>query len=526
MTNPAAIAIALAACCPPGDGQDPFATSAMAPQGVQVYLHVSEAAELRRQFLTRPIVRWADAMVADGALPGAWEHLAAAAGTDGSELFDVSLGRCLTVVARRQEAKAEWAVLTDVEPRRCASIVARLEPRIVGPVARLSVFHMPEFELVLARQGRQLLIGPSMEPALFFEMVPHLTRPPADSLADDEALEEARTLGTGSAGMFVRHRPPMGGWSVAVADVQEGVLTVRHAARFEQPPFTSGITELRWAPPPLAALEARTILAIVEPQKRSGGPLEAFIEVGLVSRVPEENLGVRRITTVSDYDGRLADPPLEGLFPTFARVYEVQDPQCAWAEWDEHLLGVVRQLDTLRPEGARLTLPDAESFPPGEPRHLEVGELARWAFGDIPGVERMTLDWSIVSGPAGHWCVVATSPGHLEEVSEALVSREQDDAGDVGTWTNCGTFDGIRLAAQLRNWREQAGQLVVAGDLNAFRETLQLAAFLAEGVERGRWQLTRPTVSTMRVDAEFRLSPPDSTDVAGEVVGGPSGSQD
>ena len=101
-------------------------------------------------------------------------------------------------------------------------------------------------------------------------------------------------------------------------------------------------------------------------------------------------------------------------------------------------------------------------------------------------------------------------------MSRALASQQQaiddaDGAGDVEAWASCGTFDGPRLAAQLRNWREQAGQVVAPGDLSAFRETLQLAAFLAEGVERGRWRLTRPSVSTMRVEAEFRLSPPDSS---------------
>ena len=76
---------------------------------------------------------------------------------------------------------------------------------------------LPEFELMLALSGRMLLIGPTPQPGLFDEMIPNLSSPPLDCLADKPAIEEARELGGGEIGLYMRHDQPMGGWSVAVA---------------------------------------------------------------------------------------------------------------------------------------------------------------------------------------------------------------------------------------------------------------------------------------------------------------------
>lgn len=512
----AAAAILLALACP--DEVGPFQAADLVPADVRVYVHLENAAALRAEVVGRPLARWAVSQLGRGQILDAWQRVADAVGVDGGALFDETLGRRVTVVARG----GEWAVLTEIEPARSAALIQRLRPRVLAPVRRQAVVHLPDHELVLATSGRQVLVGPWTAPGLFDQLLGHLAVAPRQSLGSTRPLVEARALGGGCAGLYLRHEPPLGGWSVAVAGLQDDRILVRHSALFENPPFSRPAGERTWALGPLRALERRTILTLMEPAGSSGGPLDAFLQVELghaaMPAAMRANLGPRRITTVADEDGRLADPPFDMQLPTAARVWEVRDPQRAWQQLDRRMVLLVERLNGICPDRP-LQIPDLQGR---RPRCVDAGPAARWLLGDLPGADRISLNWTVTSGPTGHWSVVASSPRHLAAVCDAL-NQAPEGSAEQGQWSSCGSVDGQRLAGHLRSWRQQVGALAGAGGQKSpsamnrqwgpqpeLATSLRLVSELADGVKRCRWRLSRPSTQRMRLEAEIELAEPVS----------------
>jgi hypothetical protein len=202
------------------------------------------------------------------------------------------------------------------------------------------------------------------------------------------------------------------------------------------------------------------------------------------------------------------------LLPTVARLYEVRDIEAAWRQLDDHMVRLVGALNRFGQGAFRLEPPDPATFGPGEPRRVQIGPLAQWILGDLPGLDRVSLNWTVVatraeSGGGGGWCVIASDPQHLDGVAKALAEPPPADP-NAAAWANCGTADGRRLARQLGTWRHQAGLLAPAPDVQALDETLGLMAELANGVDRCRWRLSRPSARDVYLEAELELSPPES----------------
>ncbi|MCZ6446530.1 MAG: hypothetical protein O6758_10155 [Planctomycetota bacterium] len=509
----AAIVLAVTALAEPANANDPFQAAALAPPNVRMYVHVAGAAEIRAAVADRPLARWVKSLLGAGQLRDAWPRLAAAAGIDGGQLFDTCLGRRFTLLLRGRDQPPQWAVLTEVNPQQIAKLLAALTPRVLGPKHKLAILHLPEHELLLAQSGAMLLIGPRPRSELFYEMVSNLTQPPEESLAASEAMAEAGRLGPGSVGVFIRHEPPMGGWSVAVADLKGPHISIQHSARFDHPPFASDVTGFAWDLAPIHRLQDSTILTYIEPIDKSGGPLEAFVTAAMgqapMTAQMRSNLGSRQITTIGDFSGQLEQPPGDLRLPTVARVYEVKNADQAWDQLDRQMIWLVRELVRFGGDNFRLAVPDPAGFEPGKPRRVEVGPLAKWLFGEVPGVERVSLNWTVVCGPQGTWCIIASDPDHLGDVATAL-GAEPNGESNIARWANCGTADGRRLAAHLGGWRDQAELLVSPEDVEAFRGALRFFFELADAIERCTWQLARPSTDRLRLDAQLTLSPPDS----------------
>ena len=401
-----------------------------------MYVHVAGAAEIRAAVDDRPLARWVKSFLGAGQLPDAWHRLAAAAaGIDGGQLFDTCLGRRFTLLLRGRDRPPQWAVLTEVNPQEIAKLLAVLTPRVLGPKHKLAILQLPEHELLLAQSGAMLLIGPRPRSELFYEMVSNLTQPPEDSLAANEAMAEAGRLGPGSVGVFLRHEPPMGGWSVAIADLEGPHISIQLSARFDHPPFTRNVTGFAWDLAPIHRLRDSTILTFIEPIDKSGGPLEAFVTAALgqapMTAQMRANLGSRQITTIGDFSGQLEQPPGDLRLPAVARVYEVKNADQAWDQLDRQMIWLVRELVRFGGGNVRLAVPDSAGFEPGKPRRVEVGPLAKWLFGDVPGVERVSLNWTVVCGPQGTWCIIASDPDHLRDVATALGAEPNGESNQL-----------------------------------------------------------------------------------------------
>ena len=502
---------------------DLFGAAALAPADVRLFVHIDGAAQLRGQLHDRPIGRWVRSWLAQGELPGAWERLSKAAGLTEGEFFDKCLGRQVTLLSRRGEFSSEWVVLTEIEPQVSAALLRSLAPRVLAPRHGVGVFHLAEQELLLARADRLVLIAPDNDCGLFDAMVPNLNRAPEGSLAQHEGVLQGTVLGMGMdsepgrarAGLLIRHRPPLGGWSVGVAELDDDRVTVRHASRFDSAPFRSRKTEFTWDPSPLRCLEGTGFLGYIEPTDTAGGPFDAFVATllgePLISQALGDNLGARRITAFSDIEGRLEDPPFDLLLPTVVRAYEVNDAARAWSQVDAHMIRLVGALNQLGQGSFHLEVPDPADFEPGRPRSVPIGPMARWLFGDVAGIDQTSLSWT-VGGAATHWCIVATHPDHLDAVAGALETdtRCLPVAGDQGRWTASGIGDGKRLAQHLASWSTHAEALAAPEDVAAMRDALNLLREFAQGVDWCRWRMTRPTVERVTTEAEFQLSPPVS----------------
>ncbi len=506
------------------DAARPFDAAALAPPGVTLYLHIEGGADLRARLADRPIARWARSVLAGGEVGRAWGELTAATRLDAAGLFDACLGRRATLLIRQREQAVEWAVVTEIDPDQITQILVRLKPRVLGPRHQTAMLELPEQELVLARRGRLLIVGPQGRSELFEEVIDRLHQPQQPSLAADPSIVEACGLGPGRVGLFVRHELPMGGWSAAVADWQAGRIDVRHIARFENPPFTGRPPEAEWDRSVLDVFEEQVVVAFAEPTETGAGLLEAFLQASLgqaaIGEALRAQLGPRRITAVGDRDGRLHDPPFDLLYPTVARLYEIKGP-AAGAErvaeqMDGQMVEVVLALNRLGQAKERvnfhLDVPDLALFAPGRPRSVDLAPAARWLLGDWPVASTVSLNWTVVTAPQESWLIVATEPQLLTEMARTITQRPAA-APKLGRWANCGTLTGRRLAWQLRSLSEQAAVFAPPPDVDVFREVVLTLSELADGVERCRWQLGRPSVDSMRLDAEVILSPPVSSEL-------------
>ncbi len=493
---------------------DPFQAASITPQSVRLYLHVQDAARLRAEVSDRPFAQWASNFLSKGQMPKAWDNLAIEAQLESAELFDTLLGKSLTLVVRDKGDAAQWAVLTEVEPEQTKELLAKWQPRVPGPRHKVAIMLLPEFELQIAHSGRMLLIGPTPQPDLFDEMVPNLSSPPFECLANEPAFKEARKLGGGDIGLYMRHDQPMGGWSVAVARLDSPNMKVRYAAKFDNAPFTRAPTKLTWDLSPIHNFRDETALAIIEPTDTASGQFDAFLQVvlGQAAYTPEmrQNLGPRQITTIAELDGLMQKPAFNLVLPIAARIREVKDADLAWDHLDQQLIGLAKSVNELSEGEVGIEIPNPSTFKPGQPRQIKFGSAAKWLFGDIPGLEQVTLNWSVVEGPLGAWSVVATDAKHLEEITAAL-TQEPIEEPDIGVWESCGLADGTRLASLARSWGNQADVLAEPEDVEALRNTLILLSDFGQGVKKLQWQMKRPSPDRMMLEANITFSPPDSS---------------
>lgn len=496
------------------DRHDPFQAALITPPSVRLYLHVHDAASLRAEISDRPFAQWASNFLSKGQIPRAWDNIADDVQLDAAELFDAFLGKSLTLVVRGKGQATQWAVLTEVDPEQTKLLLAKLQPRVLAPRHRLAIMQLPEFELLLAHSGRMLLIGPTPQPGLFDEMVPNLSSPPIDSLANQPAFEEARQLGGGEIGLYMRHDQPMGGWSVAVARLDSPHMNLRYAAKFDNAPFTRAPTKLNWDLSPIHNFRDETALAIIEPTDTATGQFDAFLQVvlGPAAYTPamRQNLGSRQITTIAELDGLMQKPAFDLMLPIAARIREVKDAKLAWEHLDQQLIGLAKSVNELGEGQVSVLVPDPSTFIPGQPRQIKFGSAAKWLFGDIPGLEQLTLNWSVVEGPLGAWSVVATDYQHLEEITAALTNEPVEDP-DVGVWESCGFANGPRLASLTRSWGNRADVLAEPEDVEALRNAFLLISDFGQGVEKLQWQMQRPAPDRVRLDAKITFSPPDSS---------------
>lgn len=511
--------VLLAAACAraaSGAAADPFADASLAPANIDMFLHVENAGRIRAAIAERPIAAWLDGVLAGKAMQAAWKEVARACQLSESELFDRVFGASCTLITRQG---GEWALLTQIEERRATELLSRLKVRILPPRQGLAICELPEQEMIIGRDGGRLLIGASRNAGLFNDVLARMVGRAAagSSLGGQAFMELSRELGPGTAAVVIRHEEPLGGQSLAVADLSDlaerGTIAIRNASQFENPLFDHPVTKLSCDFSPVAGFRSRALVAMGEPMDVGDGPLEAYLSASLrqslMSQAMRDNLKDRRLLVVGEHDFRDAQGRSEYFSPTLVACMEVKDRERARAQLDEQMVRLTRAMSDLN-EGALLEplkTPDLQRMLPGEPREVDLNPLFA---GGFPVMKSVSLAWTVAESPTACWFVVGTERQSLDETVKTLCGPPAANEAFSGKFDNCGVCNGPRISRHLLSWGDQAQKLAEPGKADELKSTLRAMADLAAGLQECEWQLARPTAQSMRLNVQIRLSPSGS----------------
>jgi hypothetical protein len=499
------------------------------PADVTVFAFVEDAVDIRQELAPRPISRWVNGLLNEGAVGEAWAGLARGAGMSESELFDLCFGRgfCFASRPAGQAESAEWVVTARLEESAARDLLRRMKARVREPRFGLAVSQLPEQRLLLANDGELIVIGPEAQPALFDDVLQRIGAADLDgaglaTLASDADLRQrAPELLEGMDGarvaVFVRHERPLGGCSLIVADIRGEAVRVRHAGRFDNPLFTSPITRLTCDFSPVAEFQDKSLVALMQPRDVGEGPVETFLSAslggGLVSAEMRKNLADRRLLIVGEQDGRQLPDPSDILTTTFVAAMELKDPSIAVGQLDDQMIRLTRSMNNLHKGAMVIEPPNVRALTPCEPRHVDLGEAGKWFSGGFPVMKTVSLNWGVANGPHGAWFVVGSHPLALRETVQTLNTSDGRSLKAMrGKFDSCGVANGLRVGRHIENLSDEAQAFTEPEDLDKVRSGLQILSDLACGVQSCRWQMARPTVTSVRLDVDITLAPAQTSD--------------
>lgn len=506
----------------------PFAHTAIAPDDVTMYLHVTDAAAIRHDVAHRPIMRWVDAMLEGGQAAGVWRALADETGVAPERLFDACFGTSATLIVRSGSGQAQWVLITEVESTTASELFAALKAVVRGPKHDMAVYELPEHELLLARTHDAstlgegyVIIGPQQRRQLFSEVLRRIDRPQHNALNEHDAARKGRAFGGAASGLIVRHDPPLGGWSVAVADFDGGEIALRHFGNFESSPLMRSVSEQQIDPTPLRGFEDESLIAVIEPTDIGGGQLETFLQAslgkGLLSAQIRRNVSDRRIIVFGEIEGRQEPQPVDIQATTVAVCLELKSAASAERHFDRQMVNIARRLDQLGGGEFDIDVPCHRSFEAGTPRSIDIAPAAKWLAGALPLARPITLNWMVLddgesdtANASKGWAVIATHPQRLQESVRAL-KRAKEHTSDAPRQTqSCGFANGTRIGRHLRSWSERADLFAAPQQEAQVRSSLLNLSRLASGIDQARWHLSRPSTNEMCLEMNISLAAPES----------------
>lgn len=490
-----------------------FARTALAPPDVRLYIHIEGAKDLRGELENLPVAQWADAFFQGGQFIKAWGHLSALAGLNTAGLMDIVVGRDLTLMVRGYEDQREFVLLTEVERRHAIALFKQFRAKILRPEGGTAIGLLPEHRLLLAHTPENMLIiCASNRQGLMHDIRKRLAGDKAPALANEgKVMASARSLTPGQVGVFVRHQPPMGGWSTATLHFDGLRLKIQHRASFGEDPFQRPITKKQIDLAILDQFKEHALLAIIEPMDIGESMVEQFVAqllggLPLVNDELRKNLGDRRIVSVCEVEGRLENPRVDLHLPTGAVCLELKNGDIGERQIDRRMTALARQLNRFGKGDFKLDVPHRRKFVPGDPRAIELDPFTDWLGSKVPLVQGIDLCWQVVATEETTFCVIATHRQTLEETVKAL-KRKPGPEVIKGHWDNAGIVNGIRVANHLASFGNQAPLLAEPEYAEEFASTMELLSKLAFGIKSIRWKLARPCVREMFLDIDVELSP-------------------
>lgn len=496
----------------------PFADAQFVPGDVKFFLHVSDAANLRRKIAAQPIADLFHTLIGGEKLRAAWSDLATLSKLSDAELFDTLLGGEFTLASRpgSGENVQQWAIITDVAPETMISLRRAWRVQRQLPRHGFAMALLPEQDILLAERDRTIIIGPRGESALFDIILAGQSRKLSSSLAQSEQFaERAGALGDGGCALYITNGESVGGSSLFVADLNGRSVHLRQAARFRQPPFERQTTKLQCDYSLVRNFERDQLATIMEPADLGPTRLESFTYELLGDTVGARELqnaaGNRRILTFGEEEGRLRDVPDDVLAPVPAVVIEMDGDKYTIAQLDVRMTRIASVLNDMNDGAMLINVPPAHVYKQGHDRRIDVSTAVDAFAGGFPIMKNVSLNWDIVNGESGTWCVIAGSPHQLQSVVTSLGTPCTSEARLVGTFDSVGSINGARVGEHLLSWKAVAGQLAPAGEQQEFAQAIDLLSQLTGGADRICWQMRRPARDEMLLDMQIKLRESPST---------------
>lgn len=524
---------ATAWCCDPDEEFNSFAAAEFVPADVTTYINVTDGAELRKNLARVPLGQWLTKSTVSPDLVKAWHSLAETAKLSSGELFDVALGKQFTLAVRNSGGAAEWVLICHVEAERAKALLKSLSPRVIDYWQEMPIFDIPEHQLIVARYEDTLLIGPNGRNAKLFASVCNGLVDECDNpLIDDELFERAAEQGDGSLFAFVRqvqprskptrqqftlvanrHREePRQDWLAVSATMRGNELSIRHASSKSM--FASGATKVEqaWDMAPFNALDDQYVLALIKPIEQDAGIVERVVDQGLGTTdwrvaVESRNTG-RRILIVGDKQESFVGG---FVMPSVGQALEIECDDVA----------VANVTTTMRDVNAQIRNLDCGSYlTPSEnvmtyrlatmQNQSDDLDRATATFSGLPVMEPMPLQWTVIRGMSGNWCVVSNDPQRLAALADALEAEDEGASPMFGSWVSCGAGDGRKLVDTLKSLTGPGSSMPT--QLKAFMESQAVTqvADLAGVIDRFRWALANDEDGILTLDVALQLAQPSS----------------
>ncbi len=508
---------------------NPFALAHIAPEDAKLFIHIENAAAIRNELADRPIAEWVNSLVEGGEAGKVWNTLASASEMDPERLFDVCFGQRSTMIVRREGEAAQWALLTEMPADGAARIIDKLRPVSRGPRHNMAIYDLPEHDLLVARRqqsdgqhGELVVIGPKADLTLFRHVIRSLNKPGKTTLAELPAIERGHSLGPGFIGIYMSHEPPLGGWSVAVAQLNDSSIAIRHHGSFANAPFQRSVSKQHVYPNLLQKFADQSLLAVIEPNDVGGGQVEMFVRASLgmdlLGRAIRRNLGDHRIVVIGEVEGRQEDDPIDLHLTTVAVCLELNNAEIAEAQFDRQMTALAKRLNVIGQGRFSIEVPCDTSFESGQPRSIDISPAAKWLTGNLPIAHPITLNWSVVVADraesdeaASGWAVIATHPQHLSDCVRAL--QQHVEHGDRGWAQSTGIANGGRISHHLRSWSDRPELFADPENhkqLEEFRNSLLMMSRFAASIDRAQWHLARPCGNDMCLYVNIELAEPKS----------------
>ncbi len=500
---------------------DLFANSRLAPPDVRMYVHIEDVQQLRADLERLPISQWAEGFLGGGQFLQAWGNIAQLAGVNAAGLLDMLMGDDLTFMIRNSGNETQWVILTEVDDAKIERLLKRLKPRVLGARRGLSMYILPEFKLLIARNDDGLMaICPSTRQPLLHEVLWRLEddrREPLSSLAESRAVTKfAGQLGAGQAGIYIKHDAPLGGWSVATLKFDGLKLKIQHHANFDKEAFSRPITNSEIDLATLDMLKDHALFALMEPNDIGVGMAEHFVQQTLggeplLNEVMRKSLGDSRIVAIGETEGRLQEEQVDLQLPTGVIIFELKDPEAAEKMLDRRMLQLSRELNILGKGKYQLDIPNRRDFISGEPRCLDLGPMTEYMGGGFPVMENIDLCWQVVKAEKISYYVIATHDQILMDTVIALETKKSTPP-NRGKFASAGFAQGVRISNHLENVARQADLFADPEDVAEFIATIQLISKLAFGMDNLTWRLKRPCPNQMHLEVDIDLTPPLSAE--------------